>query len=332
MTHLDHEMKQFVRRALGLGKLAAIRMMPVARGGSVRSFHRIRYGDDDSVIFMHYDRGLEENNYYVAIAEFLRGIDVPVPHIMAHDPATGFIVMEDLGDADLWFFRNEPWPVRFAYYRKTLAIAQRLHSFPAEEFPSGKVPLMEAFGTDLYRWERNYFFENFVQAVCGLKLSTSEINSLEAELKELSDRLEDMKPKLVHRDFQSQNVMIREGEPVLVDFQGMRFGNSLYDLGSLLYDPYVSMTHDERMELLRHYYELRPLGGWKEFHEIFLDASTQRLMQALGAYGFLGLKRGLHEFLTHIPGGVANLIDAVTRAKRMPLLQNLALRCRNTLK
>jgi len=136
MAHLDHEMKQFVREALGLGKSAAIRMIPVARGGSVRSFHRIRYKDDDSAIFMHYDRGLEENNYYAAIAEFLLGINVPVPRIVAHDPVRGFIVMEDLGDADLWSFRNEPWPVRFAYYHKTLAIAQRLHSFPAEEFPS----------------------------------------------------------------------------------------------------------------------------------------------------------------------------------------------------
>jgi aminoglycoside/choline kinase family phosphotransferase len=275
---------------------------------------------------------MEENNYYEAIAKFLRKIDIPVPHIMAHDPARGFIVMEDLGDKDLWSFRHEPWPVKYAYYRKTLSIAQRLHSFPAEEFPSDEVPLMEGFGPDLYRWERNYFYENFVQAVCGLKLSPTERDNLENELKDLSDRLEDIKPGLVHRDFQSQNVMICKGKPVLIDFQGMRFGNSIYDLGSIIYDPYVSLTDDERMELLQYYYELRPLGEWKEFQEIFRDVSAQRLMQALGAYGYLGLKRGLFEFLAHIPGGVANLIDATTRTMRLPLLKNLALRCKDSLK
>jgi len=332
MTHLHHEITQFVRGALDLGKSVAINTMPVARGGSIRSFHRIRYGDNNNtVIFMHYDRSLEENKYYAAIAEFLRGINIPVPRIVAHDPARGFIVMEDLGDTDLWSFRNEPWSVRYTIYLKTLAIAQRLHSFPVAEFPLDKASLMEGFGPDLYRWERNYFFENFVQLVCGLKLSTSDRNNLEKELKDLSDRLEDIKPSLVHRDFQSQNVMICEGEPVLIDFQGLRFGNPLYDLGSLLYDPYVSMTHNERMELLRAYYELRPLGKWKEFQEKFREASAQRLMQALGAYGFLGLKRGLPDFLTYIPGGVANLIDVATRANRIPLLKNLALRCQQVL-
>ncbi len=332
MTRLNNEMLQFVRETLGLGESVTVHTMPVARGGSIRSFHRIRYGDNGSVIFMHYDRGLAENNYYAAIAGFLRQIDIPVPHIMAHDPAKGFIVMEDLGDADLWSFRYEPWPVKYAYYRKTLAIAQRLHSYPAEEFPSDKVPLMEGFGPGLYQWERNYFLENFVQAVCGLKLSPYDRDNLENELKDLSDRLEGVKQGLVHRDFQSQNIMICKGEPVLIDFQGMRFGNSLYDLGSLLYDPYVSMTDDERMELLQYYYKLRPLEDWKEFQEKFREASAQRLMQALGAYGYLGLKRGLSEFLTHIPGGVANLIDATTRTVRLPLLKNLALRCKESLK
>ncbi len=332
MTHLHNEMLQFVRGALGLGRTDTVHAMSVARGGSIRSFHRIRYGNNDSVIFMHYDRCLEENNYYAAIAAFLREIDIPVPHIMAHDPARGFIVMEDLGDKDLWSFRHDPWPAKYGYYRKTLAVAQRLHSFPAEEFPSDKVPLMEGFGPDLYRWERNYFFENFVQAVCGLKLSPSDRDKLENELKDLSDRLENIKPGLVHRDFQSQNVMICKGEPALIDFQGMRFGNSIYDLGSIIYDPYVSLTDDERMELLQYYYELRPLGEWKEFQEKFRDVSAQRLMQALGAYGYLGLKRGLSEFLAHIPGGIANLIDATTRTMRLPLLKNLALRCKDSLK
>lgn len=331
MTHLQHEMLQFVCGALGLEKTTSIHTMPVATGGSVRSFHRIRYGDDSSVIFMHYDRCLEENNYYTAIAEFLREIDIPVPRIMAHDHARGFIVMEDIGDADLCSFRNEPWPVKYAIYRKALTIAQRLHSFPVEEFPSEKVPLMEGFGPALYRWERSYFFENFVQAVCGIELSSSDRDNLENELKDLSNRLEDTKPSLVHRDFQSQNVMICKGELILIDFQGMRFGNSLYDLGSLLYDPYVSMTDDERMELLHNYYELRPLGEWKDFQENFREVSAQRLMQALGAYGYLGLKRGLSEFLTYIPAGIANLIDATTRTIRLPLLKNLALRCQQVL-
>ena len=332
MKYLHHEILPFVRQTLGLGKSITVQMALVTGGGSSRSFQRVRYGNNGSVIFMQYDRAHEENNYYAAIAEFLREIDVPAPRISAHDPARGFIVMEDLGDLDLWSFRHESWPTRSAYYRKTLAITYRLHSFPAEDFPSEKVPLMEGFGPDLYRWERNYFCENFVQAVCGITLSLTEGEKLEDELRDLSDRLENIKPTLVHRDLQSRNIMICKGEPVFIDFQGMRFGNLFYDLGSLLYDPYVSLTEGERMELLQGYYQRWDRDDWSDFQEKFREASAQRLMQALGAYGFLGLKRDLSEFLSHIPNAIANLLDAATRTYRLPLLRNLALRCQDTLK
>ena len=359
MTHQDDELFQFVRQALRLGESDVLASVPLAKRGSSRSFHRIRYNNHSSVVLMCYDRVREENNYYAAIADFLSKIHVTVPRILAHDPARGFIVMEDLGDKDLWSYRNEPWIRRSAYYRTTLSIAYKLHTFPIEDFPFDKVPLMEGFSLDLYRWERNYFMENFVHAICDINLDPQDAKDLEEELKCLSVRLEDANPSLVHRDLQSQNVMICKGQPVLIDFQGMRVGNLFYDLGSLLYDPYVSLTEEERMELLFYYYQL-PTGDikdtvqddifsgykiikvskvkadmqqthWKEFQDTFWDASAQRLMQALGAYGFLGLKSGLSEFLAHIPRGIVNLVDTATRAKRLPLLKNLALKCQQSL-
>jgi aminoglycoside/choline kinase family phosphotransferase len=332
MIPQNNELIQFAREALGIGQSVPVHITPVAGGGSKRSFHRITYEEGrSSAIYMHYDLSLAENKIYAAIARFLRGIDVPAPQIIAHDTARGFIVMEDLGDTDLWSYRHETWSMRRTYYRKTLAIAQRLHSFPIQDFPIEDILLMEGFNASLYQWERNYFLENFVSAVCGIELSPSDSAQLEDELKALSERLETVNPTLVHRDFQSQNIMICKDNPVLIDFQGMRFGNFLYDLGSLLYDPYVTLTEDERMELLQYYYELCNRDDWNVFQENFREASAQRLMQALGAYGYLGLKRGLPDFLKHIPSGVANLIDASARAKRLPLLHDLALKCQQTL-
>ncbi|MGO9139815.1 MAG: aminoglycoside phosphotransferase family protein [Syntrophales bacterium] len=358
MTHLDNEMLQFVRQTLGLGSSDALTSMPLAKRGSGRSFHRIRYKDHGSVVFMCYDQARKENSYYAAIADFLLKIQVPVPRILAHDHLRGFVVMEDLGDRDLWSYRDESWTKRGAYYRATLSVAYRLHAFPVEDFPLDKVPLMEGFGPDLYRWERNYFLDNFVHAVCGIKINSSDAKDLEDELKSLSERLEDKKPSLVHRDLQSQNVMISKDQPAFIDFQGMRSGNLFYDLGSLLYDPYVLLTEDERMGLLLYYYQLPARGGadtsqndissgnkafkvshvktdilqtdWAGFQDKFRDASAQRLMQALGAYGFLGLRSGLAQFLAYIPKGILNLVDSATRAKRLPLLKELALRCQQS--
>ena len=152
---------------------------------------------------------------------------------------------------------------------------------------------MPAFGPELYRWERDYFREQCVTKTCGIRLTGEEDEALETELEALARRLLETPPVLVHRDLQSQNVMIRKGEPVLIDFQGMRFGSLFYDLGSLLYDPYVEIRDADRAALLRTYYDLsRPSQDWDEFETLFHLASAQRLMQALGAYGFLGRRTG----------------------------------------
>jgi len=122
--------------------------------------------------------------------------------------------------------------------------------------------------------------------------------------------------------------MIRDGEPFLIDFQGMRFGSPFYDLGSLLCDPYVNFSSSERNELLYFYYGLSNWNlDWTPFQSAFWEASAQRLMQALGAYGFLGLKKGLKVFLGPIPSGLCNLQLAVSQVPFLPRLQELSLEC-----
>jgi len=133
---------------------------------------------------------------------------------------------------------------------------------------------------------------------------------------------------LVHRDLQSQNVMIRDGEPFLIDFQGMRFGNPFYDLGSLLCDPYVDFLDREREELLSFYSGLfKGSLDQGSFWNYFWEASAQRLMQALGAYGFLGIKKGLTAFLDYIPAGLRNLRLAAAYVPYLSHLRELSLSC-----
>jgi aminoglycoside/choline kinase family phosphotransferase len=191
---------------------------------------------------------------------------------------------------------------------------------------------MEGFGPDLYRWERDYFREHFVRNACGMELAPSFEQELESELSALGERLSGTKRCLVHRDLQSQNVMIRDGEPFLIDFQGMRFGNPFYDLGSLLCDPYVIFPEGERDELLSFYHGLSK-GDLDQasFRNHFWEASAQRLMQALGAYGFLGLRKGLRAYLHYIPAGLRNLHRAAEQVASLPHLRELSLACQRTI-
>jgi aminoglycoside/choline kinase family phosphotransferase len=122
--------------------------------------------------------------------------------------------------------------------------------------------------------------------------------------------------------------MIRDGKPLLIDFQGMRFGSPFYDLGSLLCDPYVNLSDGERDELLSFYYGLSKSDlGLATFQNTFWEASVQRLMQALGAYGYLGLKKGLKAYLEHIPSGLRNLRLATLHVSSLPRLRELSETC-----
>jgi hypothetical protein len=127
---------------------------------------------------------------------------------------------------------------------------------------------------------------------------------------------------LVHRDFQSQNILMRNGQAYLIDFQGMRPGLAQYDLASLLYDPYVDLSEAERHELLEHYCRQTP-GA--DFLRTLKLCAMQRLMQALGAYGFLGLVKGHTHFLDHIPKAVNSLRDVVSEIDGLDLFKNLLL-------
>ena len=118
----------------------------------------------------------------------------------------------------------------------------------------------------------------------------------------------------------------------MIDFQGMRRGILFYDLGSLVCDPYVTFEEEEKNELLDFYHELmKPLYSRDEFVRNFWMGSVQRLMQALGAYGFLGLKKGKRKFLGHIDNGIKNLVLATSCMETLPVLNELAQRCENIL-
>ena len=148
------------------------------------------------------------------------------------------------------------------------------------------------------------------------------------ELSALADRLSGSGRCLVHRDLQSRNVMVREGEPFLIDFQGMRFGSPFYDLASLLCDPYVEFEEGEREELLEFYHRMMAEGpDLADFRNSFWEASAQRLMQALGAYGFLGLRKGLKDFLEPIPAALHNLRLAASQTESLSRLLDLSLAC-----
>lgn len=319
----------FIREALDLPPTEPVETAPLLKGGSDRRFYRILCGQGKTYIFMHYDPARTENNYYAAIAGLLCEIGVRVPAILGCDPRRSFILMEDLGERDLWSFRDAAPEEKGALYRAAISEILKLHGLDLEVFEAKNVPVMPGFDPALYEWEHEYFRDKFLGGVCGMDVQGGERRALKKELAGLIAEMEGQGTCLIHRDFQSQNIMVRNDTVSIIDFQGMRRGSPFYDLGSLLYDPYVNLDETFRIELLNFYHERAGTAESLEaFASAFRKASVQRLMQALGAYGFLAKEKGKTAFLKYIPQAVANLLDAARRAQCMPVLTGIAERCR----
>jgi hypothetical protein len=308
--------------------LDEIEISPIEKGGSDRKFYRIRCAADRKLVLVKYNLEREENRHYVQIAKFLDAHGIRVPKIYFHDPVEGLIWIEDLGERDLHGYQHESWLVRRAFYESALDEIIKLHALPESVCVEMKEHLPAEFNAALYRWEQKYFCENCLGRY--FKVSQSKYKEVAAlpGLREIAKHLAGLPRVLVHRDFQSQNIIIENGQANLIDFQGMRPGLAEYDLASLLYDPYVYLSESERAELITYYRDGRDKRGVtcsEDFDSKLRLCAMQRLMQALGAYGFLGLVKGHKNFLQYIPRAVRSLRDTVAKIDRLePLASFLA--------
>jgi aminoglycoside/choline kinase family phosphotransferase len=294
-----------------------VKITPIEKGGSDRKFYRVKCSPDQTLILVKYNLEREENRHYVQIAEFLAEYSIRAPKIYYHDAAEGLIWIEDLGKADLFGQRDEPWLVRRALYESALDEVAKLHRLPEEVCAAIKPSLPAEFNAALYRWEQHYFFENCLGRY--YKIESAKLGPLVAlpALNDTAEKLDRLPRVLVHRDFQSQNIIVRNGQAYLIDFQGMRPGLAQYDLASLLYDPYVDLGESERAALLEYYCDGRPNDS---FSETLRLCAMQRLMQALGAYGFLGLVKGHKDFLQYIPKALHSLRGIVAEIDNLKSL------------
>ena len=159
--------------------------------------------------------------------------------------------IEDLGDEDLLSYKDRPFAERAPLYRSALEQIDRLFYTKVDK----EMELMPPFDPTLYRWEQEYFFEHIVE---GLLDRDASVLRRDEAFTNLADRLGRSAKHLVHRDFQSQNLMVKDGKVYLIDFQGLRRGRQEYDLASLIYDPYMAHPASERDELL---------GIWEDIAE-----------------------------------------------------------------
>ncbi len=294
-------------------------IQPLGPRGSARTYTRLTCGAA-TMILMRYTAEREENALFCAHARLLADIGLRVPRVFLDAPRERLALLEDLGDLSLeHWLRGKPEPELRRMYRKILDDALRLHTRGTAAVRRSRMRLMPPFSKSLYRWEHDLFVGQFLEKRLGL--SPREIRPIRQELASVSARLLRAPRVLIHRDLQSSNLLLVEGRPAFIDFQGMRLGTAAYDLASLLCDPYVSLPEALQADLLAHY--ARRSGREQD---LFWPAAVQRLAQALGAYARLSALPGLQSFSRHIAPAARQLQRAANRCGNLSALASFAAR------
>jgi NDP-sugar pyrophosphorylase family protein/aminoglycoside/choline kinase family phosphotransferase len=285
--------------------------------GSDRRFVRLAQGERRAVLMS----GDPEPERTLAINAFLYDGGLGAPAVLAHDPRSGSILLEDLGEDTLEALVARQ-PARAAdLYDRVLDRLADLQTFGAERRTHCPRAWDRRFDREHLRWETDYFRARFLVGHAGLV--AADLTGLATEFAALADACLHHPCTLVHRDFQAQNILFKDGMVRLVDVQGMRWGPVAYDAVSLLYDPYVALPWPLREELLATFpARLAARGGAApdraEWRAMTLACGLQRLMQALGAFAYLGHERNRPAFLAHIPAGLGHLRRLLALAPTLP--------------
>mgnify|MGYP006083252629 CR=1 FL=1 len=265
----------------------------VGSAASGRQYYRIPTKTGSKVL-MKTSEVDDDFKRFIQIQKFLQKFEIRVPKIELIDESSESILLEDLGDKNLLTVIEGLDVVgRQKAYSEVVESLARGHLSVVRKTQAEPLLHERHFDYQDLKWESQYFTK------WCLEKKFPETDWADVGIQRAFDALaievQDHPWDLMHRDFQSQNVMLKDGEWVWIDFQGARIGSTWYDLASLLWDPYVCLPLDEVKMHFEAYSEHRNFTGMTQWDN-FLNASLQRIMQACGAYGYLTEVKGLEEY------------------------------------
>ena len=279
--------------------------------GSYREYARIK--SINHQVIGAYNQDIKENRAFLEFSTHFRNKNIPVPQIYAVNSNMDCYLQEDLGNTTLFDFisttrENEGFSTEIVEeYKKVLRELPRIQLIAGKDIDYSVCYPREAFDKQSMMWDLNYFKYYFLKLA---KIPFDE-QALENDFQLFSNYLLAVDNNaFLYRDFQSRNVMLKDGKVYFIDYQGGRKGALQYDLASLLYDAKANIPEANREELLEFY--LDELGKYKKverekFKDLLGGYVLIRIMQAMGAYGFRGFYEKKEHFLKSIPFALKNL-------------------------
>lgn len=247
-----------------------------------------------------------EHPAFLKLQEVLYNEKVRVPLVYDKELSTGYILEEDLGDRtflkELAQIRNKE--EEYLFYVKAIELMNTIHKINTKKYAHENFAKI-AFDTDKLYSEMEFTKKYFLDRYLGVNVASLAIEKLYLRFHEMCLEISKEPRTLVHRDFHSRNIMIKNGEQVVIDFQDARMGTPLYDLVSLLEDCYYSIDVENKKKLQAYYFDtyfqLYDSSKTFEAFEYSYDMMTiQRVFKAIGSFAFIYADRKDLRYIKYI--------------------------------
>ena len=293
----------------------AAALVPVRADGSSRRIYRLSGAATTAIGVLNDDA--KENQAFLEFSKHFRKEGIPVPEFYAENSSATAYLEEDLGDTTLFkFLGARRTPAGFpadvvSAYQDVVRWLPKIQITAGATIDDKWCYPRKSFDKQSMLWDLNYFKYYFL-TLGGIAFHEER---LEEDFQVFADYLLAAERKyFLCRDFQSRNVMLKEGKPYFIDYLGGRRGALHYDIASLLYDAKADVPFEPGRAsdlYITEAAKLAPIDR-REFKEFFPGFVLIRIMQAMGAYGL----RGFHEkkplFLQSIPYAIRNIEHVLT--------------------
>jgi len=285
-------------------KVAEISLKKLAGDASTRNYFRV-VGGEKSLIACYYPDLRDSLERSVEFSGFLLKNGIPVNRLLSVDKERGIVLIEDLGDEQLYGLKGEPWEILEPKLQEGLELLAKINALPFHELKTVAAP----FDIDFWIWELRLFTKYYLGEMRGITDSTKIIEQIRAILSIYGK----YGAVFSHRDYHSKNLMLNHGEMFVIDYQDARGGPVEYDLASFLRDAYLKIPEEIELRLLKHFFDISGQSDYTDFLHRYYRISVQRSLKAVGTFAYQAVERKNKSYLKYIENSLNNAIDAAQK-------------------
>lgn len=270
---------------------------------STRRYYRIESANNSYVACLGDPTGKAEINF-ITLQNVYNENKVRVPKIYDKNLEMGYILEEDLGNQTLLYkLASSDSLEERDLYIKSIEELIKIHLIDVSKYDAENFT-KNSFDQQKLLYEVNFTLEYFIKNFLEHRITKKQQEVLSEGFSDLCKNLDSDYKVLTHRDYHSRNIMIKNNDLVLIDFQDSRMGIPQYDLVSILEDCYYSLNNDNKDFLIEFYWNNflneKSEQTREEFYKLYDLMTIQRVFKAIGSFSYIYDLRKDKRYLKYI--------------------------------